>query len=201
MRLILATTNRHKAEEFEWLFQNHFPAGAWHISTLLDHPDLPEPPETGETFEENALQKARFIYEHTGMPTLADDSGLEVDALGGAPGVRSRRFSPEETAEANNRLLLARLEGVADRRARFVCALALVTERGEATVRGVAEGWIATVHHGAKGFGYDPLFHSEDLGGTTFAEADPAAKHGVSHRGRATQRLPELFAAAGLSGR
>lgn len=198
MRLILATTNRHKAEEFSWLFQRHFASTPWHISTLLDHPDLPEPPETGETFEENALQKARFIYERTGIPTLADDSGLEVDALGGAPGVRSRRFSPEETAEANNQLLLARLEGVTDRRARFVCALALVTAVGEATLRGVAEGRIATAHQGGAGFGYDPLFHSDDLGGATFAEADPAAKHAVSHRGRATARLPELFAAAGL---
>jgi XTP/dITP diphosphohydrolase len=201
MRLILATTNRHKAEEFAWIFQSLFPDSSWQITTLLDHPDLPEPPETGETFEENALQKARFIYERTGTPTLADDSGLEVDALGGAPGVRSRRFSPEETAEANNRLLLSRLEGVTDRRARFVCALALVTEHGEATLRGVAEGRIATAHRGAAGFGYDPLFHSDDLGGATFAEAHAADKHAVSHRGRATARLPELFQAAGLSTR
>jgi XTP/dITP diphosphohydrolase len=199
MHLILATTNPHKAEEFAWLFQNHFPSSPWQITTLLDHPELPEPPETGETFEDNALQKARFIFQHTGLPTLADDSGLEVDALGGAPGVRSRRFSPEETAEANNRLLLARLDGVADRRARFVCALALVTEHGEATVRGVSEGHIATTHRGGAGFGYDPLFHADDLGGTTFAEADSASKNAVSHRGRAMARLPDLFQAAGLA--
>jgi len=121
MRLVLASLNAHKLTEIRALL-----AGLPLDVVGLDaFPAVPEPPETGATFEDNALQKAVFVAEATGLPALADDSGLAVDALGGAPGVHSKRFSPEGTAAANNALLLARLAPHTDRRARFVCVLAL----------------------------------------------------------------------------
>ncbi len=194
MELLFATTNAHKAAEVRALLQG---TGIV-LRTLHDHPELGEPPETGDTFEHNALQKARWIHEATGRATIADDSGLQVDALGGAPGVHSKRFSPEATHEANNALLLSRLQGVTVRTARFRCVLALVTNTWQGTVSGACEGHIAEGLRGADGFGYDPVFLPEELAGRTMAEASMETKNRISHRGRAFQQLPELLGRAGL---
>jgi len=157
--------------------------------------------ETGETFEANALRKAEYFARRTSLPTFADDSGLEVFTLGGAPGVRSRRWagasgSVAQVDEANNAELLRRLAGApeARRRARYRCALALV--RGEGRLpeffEGACTGLILTEPRGEDGFGYDPLFYSDDLG-MTFGEATNHEKDAVSHRGRALRALAEAL--------
>lgn len=181
-RLLIATRNAHKLAE---------------IRTILDLPDveivgadeiagLPEVEEDAETFEGNALKKARTLRDASGLWTLADDSGLEVDALNGAPGVYSARYAGEPTdSAANNRKLLAALAGRTDRTARFRCVIALAAPDGrEWTVVGRCEGRIALAPSGAEGFGYDPLFVPE--GHTiSFAEMSSAEKNAISHRGRA----------------
>ena len=194
MKLLLASTNAHKRTEVAAILDG----GPVSIVDLSAFPAVPEPPEDGDTFEANALQKARFVYAATGLPTLADDSGLEVDALNGAPGVRSKRFTPEATAAANNAHLLALLGERPDRAARFVCALAVVGPQGEATLRGTCEGAIATAPRGAQGFGYDPLFLPDEAPGRAMAELSMAEKNAISHRGRALARLADLLRAAGL---
>jgi XTP/dITP diphosphohydrolase len=195
MRLLLATRNDHKLAEIRAVLERGGPEGfGIEVDDLRSFPDLPELPETGDTFVHNALQKARFVYEHTGLVALADDSGLEVDALGGAPGVYSKRFSPEATDAANNRLLLEKLAGVADRRARFRCVLAIVGPFGAYTVEGRCEGTIGEEIRGQGGFGYDPLFWPADVAGRTLAELTMAEKNAISHRGRALEHLPALLA-------
>jgi XTP/dITP diphosphohydrolase len=158
--------------------------------------------EIHDTFEGNALAKARWFRARTGLPAIADDSGLEVDALGGAPGVRSKRFAPEERVlatgdrdRANNEELLERLAGVAWplRTGRFVCVAAL--SRGpddERHVRGTVEGSILEAPQGTGGFGYDPLFHDPELG-RAFGALTPAEKEGRSHRGRAFRALARVM--------
>ena len=154
--------------------------------------DLAAPEETGTTFEENAKLKALHYARKTGLVALADDSGLEVDALGGAPGVHSARFAGEDaTDEENNRKLLAALEGVPEvmRTARFRCVIALADPDGVAlTTSGTVEGRILEEPSGEGGFGYDPLFFHEPFA-CTFAEVDAARKADVSHRGQALRRL------------
>ncbi len=147
-----------------------------------------------ETFEENALAKARYFRAKSGLPTIADDSGLEVRALAGAPGVRTKRWSGRSALEgraldvANNEYLLAKLADAVDRRARYVCVAALVDASGEHLFRGETEGEILREPRGDGGFGYDPLFLSADLG-MTFAEAERHEKERRSHRGRAFAQL------------
>lgn len=147
-----------------------------------------------ETFEENALAKARYFRAKSGLPTIADDSGLEVRALGGAPGVRTKRWSGRSDLEgraldvANNEYLLGMLATAEDRRARYVCVAALVDASGEHLFRGETEGEILREGRGTGGFGYDPLFLSADLG-MTFAEAERHEKERTSHRGRAFAQL------------
>lgn len=147
-----------------------------------------------ETFEENALAKARWFHRRTGMPTIADDSGLCVDALGGAPGVHSKRWSGRTDLEGqalddvNNALLLSTLEGARTRRARYVCAAAYCDGAREIVERGETLGDIADLPRGSGGFGYDPYFLSDDLG-RTFAEVSLEEKAAVSHRARAFARL------------
>jgi XTP/dITP diphosphohydrolase len=156
--------------------------------------DAEEGLEELETFEENALSKASYFRAKSGLVTIADDSGLEVQALGGAPGVRTKRWSGRTDLEgraldaANNDFLLAKLAKSSDRRARYVCVAALVNDSGHRTFRGETEGEILESPRGAGGFGYDPLFLSSDLG-ITFAEAERAAKERTSHRGRAFAQL------------
>ncbi|MCK6502941.1 RdgB/HAM1 family non-canonical purine NTP pyrophosphatase [Myxococcota bacterium] len=194
--LVVATTNPHKLDEIHAILAQ---AGLPGVEVVgLDRwPDLPEPPEDGDTFQANALQKARFVHQRLGLPVVADDSGLEVDALGGAPGVRSKRYTPQATADSNNTRLLRELLGVEDRSARFRCVLALVTDRGEATADGSCEGCITSSPRGAGGFGYDPLFEPRDHPGRTLAELSPDQKNAISHRGRAFRQLPALWARLG----
>jgi XTP/dITP diphosphohydrolase len=168
-----------------------------------------EPVEDGLTFETNAAIKARFAARATGLPALADDSGIEVEALGGAPGVRTRRYAgPDATDEDNNAKLLEALAGipVAERGARYVCVLALGTPDPEAPGgvrlqlrRGTTRGRIAEGLRGTGGFGYDPLFEParEQPGGRTFGQYGAAEKDAISHRGRAARRMAETLRALG----
>jgi XTP/dITP diphosphohydrolase len=183
MKLLIATRNRHKLDEIRAILG----AGVGLELVGADEiPGLPEVVEDGDTFAANAARKASALARASGLWSLADDSGLEVDALGGAPGVISARYAGEPAdPAANNRKLLRALDGVADRRARFRCAIALAEPGGAVrTVEGRCEGSIAHAPRGAGGFGYDPLFVPEG-GRETFAEMDPARKNAISHRGRA----------------
>ena len=189
MKILLATRNAHKAQEVADILAN----SNLEVWTLDRFPELGELGEDHETFPENALQKAREAYEATGMLVVADDSGLEVDALSGAPGVHSKRFSPEATAESNNRLLLEKLDGVEDRSARFRCVIAVVGRAGEVVAEGSCEGVIALEASGVDGFGYDPLFCPEDEPGKSMAELTMQEKNAISHRGRAFSQLSGLL--------
>ena len=183
MKLVIASSNRGKIAEFQKLLEN----SEIDLFSLADYPDMSEIIEDGATFLENALKKARMTSSFTNLPALADDSGLEVDALDGAPGVYSARFAP--TSEARNDKLLTMLKKVPAnlRTARFVCALAFVRPDGfEWTTIGVCEGTITHEPRGGSGFGYDPVFYYAPLA-KTFAEIPPDVKNSVSHRGQAMQ--------------
>ena len=150
--------------------------------------------ETGSTFKENALLKARAVYEMTGKPTLGDDSGLAVDALGGAPGIYSARYAgPHGDWKANNAKLLDALKDTKDRRAHFVCAVAFICDKYEFVVEGRTEGEILYELTGDQGFGYDPVFYSYDLK-KSFGLASADEKNVVSHRARALQNLKQVLA-------
>jgi len=198
MRAVLASGNAGKLREFAQMLAD---SGI----ELLPQSDFGVEPaaETATTFVENALVKARHVATHTGLPAIADDSGLEVDALGGAPGVRSARYAGEPADDdANNRRLLADLEGkpVDARRARFRAVLVYLrhaTDPAPVIAEGVWEGRIAEAPRGDGGFGYDPLFELED--GRTSAELPPAEKNRLSHRGRALAELRARLAALATS--
>jgi XTP/dITP diphosphohydrolase len=179
-----ATTNAGKLREFRHA------AGDIAIDTVPGLADIPAPDETGATFAENAELKALYYSRFTEDPVFADDSGLEVDALEGAPGVYSARFAgPDANDEDNNRLLLKKLETTNNRSARFVCVIALAQQgRLIATFRGAVEGRIIDTPRGDNGFGYDPLFFYEPFG-CTFGEIDRERKMTVSHRGQALSAL------------
>ena len=184
MRLYCATSNPGKLREFRLAL------GPVRLLPLPGLKDLPQFEETGATFEANAMAKALYYSAYAPGLLFAEDSGLEVEALGGAPGVRSARFAGEgATDEANNRLLLEKLRGVSDRRARFVCVVALA-EKGRllATFRGAVEGRILEAPRGHYGFGYDPVFYYPPFR-ATFAQVAPARKFSVSHRGQALRGL------------
>ncbi len=190
MTLYCATTNPGKLREFRLAAETF--GGRIQVEPLPGLERIPPPAEHGSTFEENAVAKALYYSAHAPGPLFADDSGLEVDALGGAPGVESARFAgPQATDEANNRLLLEKLRGVENRTARFVCVIALA-ERGRLlrTFRGVVEGRILDEPRGANGFGYDPLFYYEPFG-ATFGQVPAERKMTVSHRGQALRQLME----------
>ena len=188
-KLLIATRNRAKLEEIRETLGD-LPVAVIGLEEV--EPEVAEVEETGESYAANALLRARAAVAATGMAALADDSGLEVDALEGAPGVRSARFAgPRATDEDNNRLLLVRLAGMpaARRTARFVCTAALVFPDGDPIVTGGAvEGRILEAPRGGRGFGYDPLFYYEPFG-LTFGEAESAAKNRVSHRGHAFRAM------------
>jgi XTP/dITP diphosphohydrolase len=181
-RLLCATGNPGKLREFR-LAASHAPV---EIDLLPNFREIPPCVEDGATFEENAIRKARHYGSHASGLLFADDSGLEVDALGGAPGVYSARFSgPHATDATNNRLLLEKLRGVGNRTARFVCAVALVEgQEIRGVYRGSVEGVILDEPRGSAGFGYDPLFYYAPFG-CTFGEAADERKFSVSHRGQA----------------
>ncbi len=198
IRLLVASRNRKKLAELRRVLDA---AGlAFDLVSLSDVPPFGEAPETGATFEENALGKARDAFAATGLPSVADDSGLEVDALNGMPGALSARWAGVHGDDAaNNALLLAQLSDVpADRRgAAFVSACALVSDAGEVVVRGRWPGRIASEPRGKGGFGYDPIFVPEGLQ-CSAAELSPEEKDARSHRGRAlAQLVPTLRALAG----
>jgi len=190
MRWVVATANAHKVRELAALLDG-LPVD------LVARPEgLAMPEETGNTFLANARIKARAIAQATGEVALADDSGLEVDALGGDPGVISARYAGEGASDAdNNAKLLAELSGIhgPNRRARFRCVLALVAPDGrELTADGRCEGFVLDAERGAGGFGYDPLFQPE--GDTrALAEYAEAEKNAISHRGRAARKLREML--------
>ena len=189
MKLAIATNNQHKLQEIRAILGNSF-------EELLSLKDLGidvDVEETGTTLEENALIKARTILALSGIATLADDTGLMVDALNGAPGVYSARYAGEEHNDAKNRaLLLKNLDGVKDRSAHFATVIALCYPDGKTlTASGRVNGEILLSERGTEGFGYDSLFFSTELG-KTFAEATQAEKNSVSHRGRALRAMLEL---------
>ena len=195
-QVVLATNNAKKLAELRRIVGEAAPDVE--VLGLGDVAGYPEPAETERTFEGNALLKARACVAATGLPALADDSGLAVDVLNGMPGVRSARWAgPDANDEANNELLLRQLADVpdADRTARFVCAMALVLPDGTEQVRlGEMSGRLAEAPMGDNGFGYDPLFVA-DGNTVTNGELDPAAKDAISHRGKAVRAIvPVLIA-------
>lgn len=183
MRLVLATANPDKVVEIAALLGD---------VELVPRPhELPEVEESGSTLEENARLKARAVRDATGEAAVADDTGLEVVALGGAPGVRSSRYAGEQATYADNvAKLLGALESVEERRARFrTVALATFPDGREVLAEGVVEGVITREPHGHGGFGYDPVFAPEDGGGRTFGEMTSEQKNALSHRARAFRDL------------
>ena len=187
MKVYCATSNAGKLREFQFEL-----AGQVEVEALPGLPGIAPPDETGVTFEANAVEKALYYSRACDEPVFADDSGLVVDALDGAPGVYSARYAgPDATDDANNRLVLERMRGVADRTARFVCVICLA-QAGKVlgTFRGEVEGRLGDEPRGAGGFGYDPLFHYPPFG-CTFGEAPLADKMQVSHRSRALRKLRE----------
>jgi XTP/dITP diphosphohydrolase len=185
LNLFCATTNHGKLREFQLAF--HDPL---HVLALPNLASIVPPEETGITFEANAVQKALYYSKHCDGYLFADDSGLEVDALNGAPGVFSARFAgPSATDDANNQLLLARMRGVSNRTARFVCVLALAEQgRLVRTFRGEVEGRLLDAPQGPGGFGYDPLFFYPPFN-LSFGEAPVERKMEVSHRAAALRQM------------
>jgi XTP/dITP diphosphohydrolase len=185
LRIFCATTNRGKLREFQMALRDSF-----EVQPLPDLASIAPPEETGVTFEENASLKAIYYSKHCDGYLFVDDSGLEVDALGGAPGVYSARFAgADATDAANNRLLLDKMRGVIDRTARFVCVVALADSgRLVHTFRGEVEGRLLEAPRGANGFGYDPLFFYPPFG-LSFGEAPLERKMEVSHRAKALGKM------------
>ncbi|MDZ8119535.1 XTP/dITP diphosphatase [Pontiella agarivorans] len=182
MKLVIATRNAHKLEEIKTIFDFR----GLEVLSAFDFPEIPDVVEDADTFEGNACKKARELAVATGCWTLADDSGLEVDALGGAPGVWSARYAGEPCSyEKNNTKLLCELEGKDDRNARFRTVIALSDPEGNTeTVAGKCEGHIIDQGRGSNGFGYDPLFVPDGYE-ETFAELDASVKNCISHRANA----------------
>lgn len=188
-QLIMATNNAHKLSEVRQILGTRYTVKG--LADIGCHEDIPE---TSDTLEGNALQKARYVHEHYGVDCFADDTGLEVEALNGAPGVFTARFGQmngygdSHDPEANIRCLMDKLNGKESRRARFRTAIALIQNGEEHLFEGIVEGEIATEKRGEEGFGYDPIFIPEDTG-KTFAELGVDVKNHISHRGRATEKL------------
>ena len=191
-KFIVATKNKGKLNEIKEILSDF----DYEVLSMTDLGINKEIEETGSTFEENALIKAKAVWNLTGETVMADDSGLEVDALNGAPGIYSSRFAgPNATDEERNKKLLALLEEVPfeKRKARFVCAIAVVYPDGsDFVVRGTCDGYIAFKPEGNNGFGYDPLFYVPEFGMTT-AQMDPKKKHSISHRGKALQEMINML--------
>lgn len=193
MRLVLASANPDKVAEIAAVLDG---------VRLVPRPaSVPEVEETGATLEENARLKARAIMAATGQAAVADDTGLEVRALGGAPGVLSARYAgPTATYADNVRALLEAMDSIVNRRARFrTVALACFPDGRELVAQGAVKGWITTEARGSHGFGYDPVFAPEGAWGRTFAQMEAEEKHAISHRGRAFRGLAVLLALADRS--
>lgn len=186
--IVFATNNAHKMEEVAAML-----GGEYRLVTLRECGITEEIPENEPTIEGNALQKARYVHERTGGDCFADDTGLEVDALNGAPGVHSARYATDgHDFEANMRLLLRNMEGKTDRRARFRTVIALILDGEEYLFEGVVEGRITEQPAGDHGFGYDPVFVPEGEA-ETFAEMSAERKNAISHRGRAVRKFADFM--------
>lgn len=186
-KIIFATNNQNKVNEVKKLF------GGIEIISLAEAGINIDVEEVGTTFEENALIKARTIYDLTKMPTFGDDSGLMVDALDGRPGIYSARYAGVHgDYAANNRKLLAEMSGKENRKAKFVTAVAFVYDKGEFVVEGSAEGEILNSPSGNGGFGYDPIFYSFELK-KSFGDATLDEKNSVSHRARAFRKMKQVL--------
>ena len=192
--LVMATNNAHKLEEVRQILGNEFLVKG--LAEIGCHEDIPE---TSDTLEGNALQKARYVHDHYGVDCFADDTGLEVTALEGAPGVYTARFGAmngygeSHDAEANIQCLLDKLEEAEDRSARFRTVVALVKNGEEHLFEGIVEGEILTQKVGEGGFGYDPVFAPIEANGMAFAQMAAEEKNAISHRGRAITKLVEFL--------
>jgi XTP/dITP diphosphohydrolase len=190
--LLLATRNKNKVKELQALLAE-MPV---RVISLLDYPDLPDTPETGTTFAENAEIKSKAAAAATGKISLADDSGLAVDALGGKPGVYSNRFAGPDASDLDKCLkIISMMEGISDelRTARFKAAIAITVPDGETVVvEGTCEGRISRWPHGENGFGYDPIFYLTELD-ATMAEISADHKNAISHRGKALRRAKDVL--------
>lgn len=186
--LVFATNNLHKLEEVRDIL-----GGSFRIASLKEIGCTDDIPETADTLEGNALQKARYVKEKFGYDCFADDTGLEVEALGGAPGVFSARYAgPGHDSEANMQKLLKELEGKTNRQAQFRTVVALILEGREYTFEGIVRGSILAECRGTAGFGYDPVFVPEGYA-ETFAEMGSEEKNRISHRARAVQKLADFL--------
>lgn len=186
--LVFATNNRHKLEEVQQILGNDF-----HVKGLKDIGCNEDIEEYGKTLKENAAIKARWIYEHYGFDCFADDTGLEVDSLNGAPGVYSARYAGEDASfEDNNQKLLQELKNVTNRKARFRTVICLIQKGVEHFFEGEVQGRIAASYCGHDGFGYDPIFIPENSN-LSFAQMSSEEKNAISHRGRATQKFVDFI--------
>lgn len=192
-KIIFATNNAHKLSEIRDILGNDF-----EIVSLAELGCFDDIPETADTLEDNALQKAHYISDRYGVDCFADDTGLEVEAFNGGPGIYTARFGTmngygdSHDAEANTRCLLDKLNGAENRKAQFRTAIALIMDGKEYLFEGIVRGEIATEKRGDKGFGYDPVFIPEDYG-LTFAELGVDVKNEISHRARAVKKLAEFL--------
>lgn len=182
IQIVLATGNKGKVAEFKKMLEGQ----PVELLSLADFPPLPEPVEDGDTFDDNAYKKSSFIAKVLGLPAIADDSGLVVEALDGRPGVYSARYAGEGASDDDNiDKLLTEMEGQQNRKAAFECVISIAVSSGPAlTYEGRCEGEITEQRQGEGGFGYDPVFYSQELG-KSFAEASMEEKNAVSHRGKA----------------
>ena len=200
MKIVFATNNQHKLQEIRDILGSEF-----EIVSLKDIGCDVDIPETGNTLEENAMQKAQYVYDHYNLSCFADDTGLEVEALNGEPGVHSARYAEgtDHDSEANMAKLLRNLEGKDNRKARFRTVIALIQKQdvcpcGCTSIKkvnrfeGIVDGSIATEKHGTAGFGYDPIFVPEGYN-KSFAELGESIKNGISHRARAVAKLAEYL--------
>ncbi|SDM81992.1 XTP/dITP diphosphohydrolase [Daejeonella rubra] len=183
MELVFASNNQHKVDEVQAMIGSNII-----LKSLNDIGCLDEIPETGDTFAENAGQKSRYVYERYHIDCFADDSGLEIDALGGEPGVNSAHYSGSRDFEDNMSLVLERLSGKTDRKARFKTVISMIKGGKEHLFEGSIEGNITLQRSGSKGFGYDPIFVPEGYD-ISFAEMSPEEKNRISHRAKAMQKL------------
>ena len=198
MKIVFATNNEHKLSEIRGILGDKIEVLS--LNDIGCHVDIPE---TGDTLEENALQKAQYVYDHYGMSVFSDDTGLEVEALNGAPGVHTARYAAlsgfadkDHDSDANVECLLHNLKGEENRNARFRTAIALIINKHQSTItkkfEGIVNGIITTERRGDKGFGYDPVFQPDGYDGT-FAELGVEVKNQISHRAHAVQKLCEYL--------
>ena len=189
MKIVFATNNKHKLEEIKDILGKEF-----EIVSLAEIGCYEDIPETGATLEENARQKSTYVVEHYNQNCFADDTGLEVEALGGEPGVHSARYAEgtDHDSEANMRKLLTKLDGQTNRKACFRTVISLIIDGVEHQFEGKVEGRIATEKHGKEGFGYDPIFIPEGYD-KSFAQLGEEIKNQISHRARAVKKLAEYL--------